>query len=263
MLELYHTGGSVCSQKVRLALAEKNLEWVDHPIDLSKDEHLQPEYVALNPNGVVPTLIHDGRVVIESCVINEYLDTVFREPPLSMSDAYDQACLRVWTKQPDDSIHVAVAVISACTYLRVRHLGKTPEELEARLARVPVRARRDRLRRAIELGADAPEFEEAILRFDKLFGDMEAALSGNSWLMGSDFTLADLDFIPYVTSIEKLQFGGMWADRPGVTAWIAAIKARPSYATAMTAWDSEAADKMMTERGHEAWPKVEAILANE
>ena len=66
MLELYHTSGSVCSQKVRLALAEKGLDWADRHIELSKDEHLRAEYLALNPNGVVPTLVHGGRVVIGS-----------------------------------------------------------------------------------------------------------------------------------------------------------------------------------------------------
>src|ERR1700710_974304 len=63
-IELYHTSHSTCSQKVRLALAEKGLpernkDWVEHDVDLNKFEQLAPEYLKLNPNGVVSTLVHD------------------------------------------------------------------------------------------------------------------------------------------------------------------------------------------------------------
>jgi glutathione S-transferase len=76
MLELYHAHISTCSQKVRLCLAEKGLEWTSHPIEFFRGEHLTPAYLALNPNGVVPTLVHDGRPVIDSSVICEYLEEI-------------------------------------------------------------------------------------------------------------------------------------------------------------------------------------------
>jgi glutathione S-transferase len=74
VIELFHAHISTCSQKVRLCLAEKGLAWTDHPLDFAKAEHLTPAYLALNPNGVVPTLVHDGRPVIDSSVICEYLE---------------------------------------------------------------------------------------------------------------------------------------------------------------------------------------------
>ena len=262
MLELYHTNGSVCSQKVRLALAEKGLDWEDRHIELSKDEHLRAEYLALNPNGVVPTLVHGGRVVIESAVINEYIESIFPDPPLTPSDPYELARMRIWTKQLDDSIHAAVGVISACTYIRVRHLERTPEEVEARLAKVPVRARRERVRQAIKMGADAPAFEEAVLRFAKLFADMEAALADGPWLIGDIFSLADLDFIPYVTRIERLRFGGMFEHLPKVREWFGRVRARPSYQAAITSRESERATQFIAESGSQAWSKVEAILGS-
>ena len=260
MLELYHTNGSVCSQKVRLALAEKGLDWEDRHIQLSKDEHLRPEYLALNPNGVVPTLVHDGRVVIESAVINEYIEGIFPDPPLAPSDHYERARMRTWTKQLDESIHAAVGTISACTYIRVRHLERTPEEVEARLAKVPVRARRERVRQGIEMGADAPAFEESVLRFAKLFADMETALADSPWLVGDQFSLADLDFIPYVTRIERLRFGGMYMHLPKVRDWFDRACARPSYQEAIKSWETERATQFVAETGGQAWPKVEAIL---
>lgn len=76
MLELYHGYTSVCAQKVRLVLAEKGLEWNSHVMLLNGD-HLEPDYLKLNPNGVVPTLVHDGNVIVESNVIMHYLDDFF------------------------------------------------------------------------------------------------------------------------------------------------------------------------------------------
>ena len=71
MLELYHAHHSTCSQKVRLCLAEKGLEFESQLINLATKEQLAPEYLEINPNGVVPTLVDDGRVVIDSSVICE------------------------------------------------------------------------------------------------------------------------------------------------------------------------------------------------
>ena len=69
MLELYHNGMSTCSQKVRFCLAEKGLDWTDHHMDLRAGEQHLPDYLRINPNGVVPTLVDDGRVIIESTVV--------------------------------------------------------------------------------------------------------------------------------------------------------------------------------------------------
>ena len=85
MLELYHGYTSVCAQKARLTLAEKGLEWASHVMDLNGDQ-LDPAYLKLNPNGVVPTLVHNGHVIVESTVIMHYLDDIFTEPPLMPRD---------------------------------------------------------------------------------------------------------------------------------------------------------------------------------
>ena len=98
MLELYNFPPSTCSLKVRICLAEKGLDWVDHRLDSRNNEHLNPEYLALNPNGVVPTLVHDGVAVIDSSVIMEYLEETFPEPRLSPSGAAARAKMRSWLR---------------------------------------------------------------------------------------------------------------------------------------------------------------------
>jgi hypothetical protein len=80
-LDLYHHGSSACAAKVRFALAEKALPWTSHYVDILRGEQFKPEYLALNPKGVVPTLVHDGAVIVESTVICEYVDEAFPEQP--------------------------------------------------------------------------------------------------------------------------------------------------------------------------------------
>ena len=96
MLELYHHNISVCAQKVRLALHEKGIDWEGHHIDLMKGEQTSPEYLAINPRGVTPTLVHDGNPVIESTIILEYLEDAFPELPLRPASALSRARMRVW-----------------------------------------------------------------------------------------------------------------------------------------------------------------------
>jgi glutathione S-transferase len=85
MLTLYHADTAVCAAKVRLVLAEKNIAFDGKLIELGRGDQFAPDYMKLNPNAVVPTLVHDGNVLIESTVINEYLDESFADrcgPPM-------------------------------------------------------------------------------------------------------------------------------------------------------------------------------------
>ena len=79
MIELYHFWSSVCSVRCRMALEEKGLKWTSRYIDLFKFDQLRPEYLAVNPDGVVPTLVHNRIPIRESTIINEYID-----PPLTV-----------------------------------------------------------------------------------------------------------------------------------------------------------------------------------
>ena len=122
-ITLYHFNNSVCSQKVRLVLVEKGLEWDEQVVDLFTLEQYEPEYIKLNPKGVVPTVVHDGRAVIESTLICEYLDDVFPDPPLKPADPAERAAMRVWTKAVDEGIHEGVTAISFSAMFRERMKG--------------------------------------------------------------------------------------------------------------------------------------------
>ena len=87
MLKLYQGRVAVCAIKVRLTMAEKGIDFEPVNLNLRAGDQHKPEYLKLNPNGVVPTLIHDDFVLIESSVIMQYLDEVFPGPLLQPVDA--------------------------------------------------------------------------------------------------------------------------------------------------------------------------------
>ena len=97
MVELYHNINSVCAQKVRIALKEKGQEAKDHILTLRGDQH-DPAYLKLNPNGVVPTLIHDGEPITESSLILYYIDDAFPEPPLMPKKPLQRHLVRKYNK---------------------------------------------------------------------------------------------------------------------------------------------------------------------
>src|ERR1043165_3651880 len=140
MLELYHGTTSVCAQKVRLTLAEKGLEWQSHLLELNGD-HLTPEYLKINPNGVVPTLVHDGTIVVESTVIIHYLDDLFADPPLMPRAPLDRTRAHLFKKLMDEYIHPACIVYTFATANRGRFAGLSPEQRAEQIGRAACRGR--------------------------------------------------------------------------------------------------------------------------
>jgi glutathione S-transferase len=112
MIELYHHGSSVCAAKVRFALAEKGVPWQGHYIDILRGDQFDPAYLKLNPKAVVPTLVHDGEVIVESTVICEYLDEVFPDPPLKPATPRERATMRQRTKAVDEDLQPASAEVT-------------------------------------------------------------------------------------------------------------------------------------------------------
>ena len=118
MIKIYHSGSSVCSQKVRLALAEKGLAWESMDIDMTRGEQFAPDYLALNPEGVVPTLVdEDGFVVRESSVIIDYLDQLSPDNLLMPPDKKAQTTTRLWLIRTIE-IHAAINALTFATIIR-------------------------------------------------------------------------------------------------------------------------------------------------
>lgn len=235
MLELYDNPLSTSAQKVRLALAEKGLEYESHMMNLQAGDQFDPDFLKLNPDGVVPCLLHEGAVYNESTVICEYLDDAFPEPPLKPADAQGRARMRNWTVQTDSWLLTMINNLNVGIVFRAVHAKKTPEELEQFLsgyAGQPTKL--IRTKELIAEGPDSPLVEHAIRRYHGLIGEIDAALvEGGPWLAGKTFSLADIGLLPYLNRLHDLGFERLWQDRPRYLDWYARMKARPSFDTAI------------------------------
>jgi glutathione S-transferase len=239
MLTLYHNAISTCSQKVRLTLAEKEMEFDSTTIDLLAGQQHDPDYVKLNPKHVVPTLIDDGKVILDSTVIVEYLDACKAENPLIPEDSYAQARMRLWMKRVDDELHgKTTGVFTHAILTRKVMEDRSEEELEAYFSAIPDSSERDLRRVLFSEGVKAPQFAGAVERMSKFLDDMEATLSESKWLVGDQYTLADVCVIPYVFRLENARMDGFWCDgrRPQVERWMNDLKARPTFDTAIQDW---------------------------
>jgi glutathione S-transferase len=125
-------------------------------LNLRAGDQQKPEYVKLNPNAVVPTLVDGGNAIIESTVICEYLDDAYPEPPLSPRDPIERARMRLWTKQLDEGVHDAgIAVLSFALAFRHQYLARG-EAGQQMLESIPDPFKRERRRDVIENGLDSP-----------------------------------------------------------------------------------------------------------
>jgi glutathione S-transferase len=233
MLELYHDWSSFCSIKVRLCLAEKNLAWESRFVDLMKLDQLKPDYIKLNPNAVVPTLVHDGRAIWESSFINEYLDETFPDVPLVPKDPFAKARMRYWVKYEDDVLHPVIRPASFNLMIRKAIAALPPEHVEARLANHPNPSRAADFRAAAGKPADAKAVEDATVRIQQAIDRMDKWLSQNKWFAGDSYSLADVAAAPFIDRLEELNFVGLWENKPALMDWIARIKARPAYRKAI------------------------------
>ncbi len=262
MLELYHAPISTCSQKVRMALCEKGLDWEDHVVDLQKGEQFAPNYIKLNPNAVVPTLVDDGTVLIESTLINEYLDDKYTDAPLKPEGAEARHAMRLYTKQTDDRAQPAIAVLTYAIGARPMMLAQPKEQVMEMFSKIPLEAKRKARISVYENGVKAPEVAEAIKVFVALFKDMEKRLHENTWLAGPDISLADIAAMPYVLRIDHLGLTPMIEDSglPKLAAWYDRVKARPSFDIGVAKYAPSFVVDLFQGEGQKIWPEVEKLI---
>jgi glutathione S-transferase len=230
VLELYHSPISTCSQKVRLVLAEKDLPWTSREISFSAREHLSEAYLKLNPNGVVPTLVHDGDPIIDSSVINEYLDDAFPDKPLRPRDLKARARMRAWRQYIDEVPTPAIRVPSFNQFFVARWFGLSDEKFTDYANGLPLR--KHFYKRMGRSGFSEQELTNALEQLRQTLERMEASLGRGPWLNGDEYSLADVSVTPTIVRMEDLGRVAMWHDLPRVADWYARIQARPNFVVA-------------------------------
>lgn len=237
MLKLYHYWSSVCSQKVRMCLAEKELNYDSQHVDLFSFDNYTDWYTQLNPKAVVPTLVHDGQILIESNVILEYLEDAFPQVSLRPYGHYECAQMRLWIYNSEDGAHWNINVCSHPRHAaRLAKRNYTKENLLnwADSCSNPMVGRR--LRRRVERGVTTAETEDAFAQLEFLLDMMEAKLKNVPWLAGETYSLADVAMAPMINRLEVLSRPEMIGEenRPRIADWWARIRARPAFEKAFS-----------------------------
>jgi glutathione S-transferase len=233
MLALYHYEPYANSMKCLICLKEKGLEFESRYVDILKFEQHAPAFVAVNPNGQVPVLVHDSRAIVESTVINEYLDDTFPEVPLRPSDPYRRARMRIWSKWVDEILMPSVSMLGWQVRFRPYAQGLDPAEFARRMERVPLQEIREKWQTTAGSGFAEAELEESRRKIRWFVQRMEQALGENAWLAGPDYSLADINAYPMLEGTSRL-YWEFWneANVPRSVAWLARINERPAVRAA-------------------------------
>ena len=226
--KLYNAPQSTCSQRVRFVLNSKGLPFDQVNLNLLAGDQLKPEYLKLNPNGVVPTLDHDGRIVIDSSAIMEYLDEVEPEVSLSPEDPVKRAQMRALMHYIDEMPAAAVRVPTFNLAFLPGFQKLEADDFMAMAESKPLR--REFMLAMGQTGFPKQEMDAALQRLRRAYERMETELekSGGPWLMGKDITLADIAVMPAMVRMDDLGLAD-WQDLPRVVAWYDAIRAHPSF----------------------------------
>lgn len=265
-LTLYHHGSSVCAAKVRFHLAEKGLDWEGVYVDILKGEQFAPDFLKINPKAVVPSLVHDGRVVNESTVICEYLDLAWPETSLHPEDPYEFAKVRFWSKALDEALHPACGELTFAashrhTLFRLGE-GKLREFLDS-TPEISVTADwHERKKELVRLGFEAPGAAAKVKLYEFYLRKMEEALAEHEWLAGEAFTHADVGLAPYVNRLDMMSMSGIWENGrlPRVGDWWGRIRSRPAFKPTLLDWVPGGLTDDLRENGARSWPEVARIL---
>ena len=241
MLKLYDYPDCPFCQKVRVVLAEKDLEYEKVFVDLRRQEQKAPEFLRMNPYGKVPVLVDEDAVVYDSTVINEYLEDVFPDVPLRPRDPVGAARMRYWNKFCDEQVMNYVSMHGWHRMVGIIARSIESGEFERLMERIPLPDQR------IKWRTSRSGFSEKDLAYatDKILyavDKVEKQLGTTAWIAGNDYTLADINFFSMCgVSVERM-FPEMEIGKrcPRVVAWIERMRTRPAVKRAIAGEDRTA-----------------------
>jgi glutathione S-transferase len=263
MLTLHHSPYSVSAQKVRMVLAEKNLSWDNRLVDLLGGEQLGSEFRRLNPRCEVPVLVHDGLVLTESSLINEYLDETFPQFPLIPQSPARRYAMRHWVDWIGRDVHLACGVLTYAVLARPMITSMPADQVKDLLERIPDPATRAWRRSLLALGLEAPEVRGAIQQHREFFARLEAHLTTpNSWLAGSTISLADITALPYVMRAEHVGLNDLFPvhECPNLRAWYMRMTARPSMQSSFVDYFDAPTQQLLLTLVVAAQPQLQPLL---
>ena len=235
-LHICHAHLSSCSQKLRIFLALKGLNWESHEINVGRNENLSEWYLGINPRGLVPVLVHDGDVHIESNDIIQYLDRTFPEPKLIPAGFENEVAALL---EHEDDLHLDLRALSFRFVFNPRGEVKSTEEL-ARYATAgsgTVGKKKDG-RKDVEIdfwrtlnaeGITDDVARSAIAKFRAAFNELQERLGQDTYLLGNSISVLDIAWFIYAN---RLVMAGYPLARlhPKLGDWFEGLAKRPEFA---------------------------------
>lgn len=233
-IHLWHGGMSNCSQRCRITLNELGLEFESHLMNLQAGEHATEEFQQINPNGVVPVLVHDGTVIVNSVDIIDYLDNAFGEGHLRPKHLENTIAESL---QHADNAQLA---LKYCTFeFFFQHGPRASDEvfqqiitgLHSEFLRNFWQEYRDGFSRE-RIHDMVGRAHDDFLGLEKVLGD------GRKWVAGDQFSLADIAWMPNFHRFDLLR----WPLEiyPNLMRWFEVASARASYRKALDGWEPQA-----------------------
>ena len=230
-LHLWHGGMSNCSQRCRITLAELGLEFESHLMNLQAGEHATEEFQQINPNGVVPVLIHDGTVIINSVDIIDYLDNTLGNGTLRPAHLEDAVAESL------DHADKSQLALKYCTFeFFFQHGPRASEETYQKIVNGLHSEFLQNFWREYRHGFSRERIHDMVGRVHDDFLRREEVLSdGREWMAGDQFSLADIAWMPNFHRFDLLRWPlDLY---PNLMRWFASASARPSYSKALDGWE--------------------------
>jgi len=232
-LHLWHAGLSTCSQRVRIVMAELELEYEGHLVNLHAGENASEWYQAIHPDGVVPALVDDGRLVVESIDIIDYLDRKQELPQLTPVGNDQQDIMYELMERADQ----AQKHLKLLTFEYLFSAAPAMDEEKAR--EYQTNHSNEWLKafhRDFRAGFDRERVRLAAVATDHDFKFLDQQLSdGREFLAGPSFSLADIAWTPNFHRFDLI--GWPFERYPSLQNWFNRICTRPSYKTALENWE--------------------------
>ena len=235
-VHVLHFMGSSCSQKLRVYLNLKNIPWVSHPVDLPNNENMQPWFLGINPRGLVPVLVHDGAVHIESNDIIQYLERKFPSPRLIPAGHENEVAALL---RHEDDLHLDLRTLSFRFVFAPPGPPKPAAALESysKNGTGTVQGAKDREKRvqiefwqrAAKEGFTDERARASALRFRAEFDKLDRTLTQQPYLMGAELSVLDIAWLIYE---HRLSLAGYPFARlhPRVHAWAEKLRTMPEFA---------------------------------
>jgi glutathione S-transferase/GST-like protein len=226
-VHLYHWEPNANSGKPMLALAEKGVAYDSHYIDMLAFDQHKPDYLAINPQGTIPAMVHDGRVLVESTAIMEYVNDAFAGPALMPDNAQDRLRIRWWMKFMDQWLGPSFSMIGWSVFVGPMVRQRDPAELEAAIDRIPLPERRIAWRKAISGAFGEAELAESRRRVALGIGLLEEELGKRPYVGSDSYSLADINIFNSTYSLPLSQPDLAGRDKtPNIMRWLKRVYQR-------------------------------------